>query len=134
MGLSELLVPGASILVAIIALLGTVIAANKRKEPTTAEVWAENSSLRDRLDRQDEKIEDQDGRIAALRSELNEQKMTAEQYRIGAERQITILGSGFDVLYSVLRTEELTAIDRATVDEARALRTITGGIPKPVVN
>lgn len=133
MSVTDLLVPGASILVAVIALFGTVIAANKRKEPTTAEVWAENSSLRDRLDKQDEKIEDQDGRIAALRSELNEQKRTAEQYRIGAERQIAILGTGFDVLYAVIGTAELTRIDRATVDEARALRTITGGIPKPVL-
>lgn len=133
MSFTDLLVPGASILVAVLALFGTVLAANKRKEPTTAEVWAENSSLRDRLDRQDEKIEEQDEKITALRTELNAQKESANQYRISAERQITILGSGFDVLYRSLGTSELTRIDRATVDEARTLRTITGGIPKPVL-
>jgi predicted nuclease with TOPRIM domain len=112
------LVPLVPIGVASLALFGVIFTAIRRKDPTMSEVWAENSSLRDRLDRQDEKLD-------ALHKEIDSVRGTFRVYREKAEEAVNILGAGFDVLFRMFAVKdatELNDVDRRAVEAARALR------------
>lgn len=122
MHVSDWLVPLSTVVVALLALIGVVFTAVRRKDPTMSEIWTENSSLRDRLDKQDERLE-------KLDNDLLEQKTLSSSYREGAEKQINILGRAFDILFRLIGTSNLDPADKVAVAEARALRTTTGETP-----
>ena len=90
-----------------------------------SEVWAENSNLRDRLDKQDEKIGKQDDKIDQLETNLETTNTTFRRYKEQAEQKIGILGAGFDVLFRKFTRDGSGALskpDQDAVDAARALR------------
>lgn len=119
MHISDWLVPLSTVVVALLALIGVVFTAVRRKDPTISEIWTENSSLRDRLDKQDERLE-------KLDHDLLEQKTISSSYRESAEKQINILGRAFDILFRLIGTSNLDPGDKVAVEAARALRTTTG--------
>lgn len=104
---SDWLIPASSVAVAFVTLGGVVVTAKRSKEPSTSEVWTENSNLRDRLD-------EQDGKIEGLRSRVD-----------SAEDAVRTIGRGFDVLYRLFGRkpiENLSTDDQTAIEDARKLR------------
>lgn len=126
---ADYLIPISAVIVAIFTLSGVIFVAIHRKDATTPELWTENGNLRDRLDRMDRTIEEQDDKIETLKAD-------SRTYRNVSEAKVAVLGTAFDILFRMTGgdMQALTPEDCAAVARARALRTDSGIIAIQVVN